>query len=378
MNEHQSHVDSGWMKHAIALAERGKPSPNPRVGCVIVRDGTVVGEGWHEFAGGPHAEVAALKAAGDRARGASAYITLEPCNHHGRTPPCTEALIAMGVSRVVFGLNDPNPNVTGNGATSLVEAGISVTSGVEVASCESLVASWKTFVTRGVPQVILKVAMSMDGRIATHTRDSKWITNEEARHDAHRLRAHADAVLVGVGTVLSDDPLLTPRNVRVVGQLPARIVLDSQLRTPTTSMLAKTAHEARVWIFCAEDALASREVALRALGVEVFRVALENERIGLRQVLARLGERGIVEVLVEGGGAVHGSFLDARLGDQLVAYLAPILIGGRDAFGAFGGVGADKVSDAPTLRDCKIEPIGTNFKLTAELRDVHRNHSYDR
>lgn len=371
-------ADRGWMQQAIALATQGKPSPNPRVGCVLVRDGTVVGEGWHEFAGGPHAEVSALKMAGERARGATAYVTLEPCNHHGRTPPCTEALIAAGIAQVVFGLNDPNPNVTGNGARRLTQAGIAVIAGVEVQGCEALVSSWKTYVMRGTPKVFLKVAMSMDGRIATRSRDSKWISNELAREDAHRLRAQADAILVGVGTVLADDPMLTPRNVSVPGKPPVRVVLDTQLRTPPTSMLAKTAHEAETWIFCGEDAPADRERALRAEGVTVSRVPLTDERIALKSMLKKLGERGIVELLVEGGGAVHGSFLDAGLGDALVAYMAPIIIGGRDAFGAFGGAGSDKVIDACKLDHCKIESIGNNFKLTAEMTHVHRHHSNDR
>lgn len=366
------------MRHAIDLAGRGKPSPNPRVGCVLVRDHTVVGEGWHQYAGGPHAEIVALNAAGSAARGATAYVTLEPCNHHGKTPPCTDALIRAGITEVVYGVDDPNPNVTGKGAAKLCAAGIGARVGGESQACESLIESWKHFVSRGVPQVILKVAMSMDGRIATHTRDSKWITNEAAREDAHRLRAHADAVLVGVGTVLSDDPLLTPRAVPVVGASPARVVLDGMLRTPPTSMLAKTAHEARVWIYCGLDAPTDRELALRACGVDVIRVALEKERVGLRQLLRSLANRGVVELLVEGGASVHGSFLDGGLGDVLVAYIAPILIGGRDAFGAFGGAGAAMLSEATKLEDCQIAPLSDNFKLTAKLKNVYRNHHDDR
>jgi diaminohydroxyphosphoribosylaminopyrimidine deaminase/5-amino-6-(5-phosphoribosylamino)uracil reductase len=370
--------DEALMREALALAAQSRPSPNPRVGCVIARDGVVVGRGFHRRAGMAHAEVVALEDAGERAKGATAYVTLEPCNHHGRTPPCTEALLRAGVERVVIGVNDPNPHVTGRGADRLRAAGVTVDEGVEHDACAAMIESWRVCVTRGFPLVVMKVAMTLDGRIATRTRASKWITSDEARRDGHLLRARADAVLVGVGTVLSDDPMLTPRDVVVAGSLPARVVLDSRLRTPVTSALAKTATEAPVWILHGPEAPPARATALRALGVETIQVALEDERIGLRAALRELAQRGVTEVLVEGGGAVHGALLDAGLGDKLVAYVAPKLFGGRDAFPAFGGVGASRVDEARALRGWRFEALGSDLKVTAEISDVHRDYHSDR
>ncbi|MBL8682677.1 MAG: bifunctional diaminohydroxyphosphoribosylaminopyrimidine deaminase/5-amino-6-(5-phosphoribosylamino)uracil reductase RibD [Myxococcales bacterium] len=370
--------DEALMREALALAAQARPSPNPRVGCVLVRDGAVVGRGFHRAAGMAHAEVEAIRDAGDRARGATAYVTLEPCNHHGRTPPCTDALVNAGVTRVVFGVSDPNPHVEGRGADRLRAAGVRVDEGVEREACEALIESWRVCVTRGTPLVVLKVAMTIDGRIATRTRASKWITGPEARRDGHVLRARADAVLVGVGTVLTDDPMLTPREVAVVGSLPARVVLDSRLRTPTTSVLARTANEAPVWVLHGPEAPDERRGALRAMGVETIEVPLEDERIGLRAALRALAAKGVTELLVEGGGAVHGSLLDAGLGDKLVAYVAPKIFGGRDAFPAFAGTGASSVDEARQLRSWRFEQLGQDLKITAEIGNVHGDHHSDR
>lgn len=370
--------DAAFMREALALAASARPSPNPRVGCVIVRDGSIVGRGFHRRAGMAHAEVAALEDAAERAKGGTAYVTLEPCNHHGRTPPCTDALLRAGIARVVIGVADPNPHVTGRGADRLRAAGVEVVEDVESAACGAMIESWRVCVTRGYPLVVMKVAMTLDGRIATRSRASKWITGPEARRDGHLLRAHADAVLVGVGTVISDDPMLTPRDVPVVGALPARVVLDSRLRTPINSALVKTANEAPVWILHGHDAPKERATELRAHGVETIEIEIEDERVGLRAALRELAARGVTEVLVEGGGAVHGSLLDAGLGDKLVAYVAPKLFGGRDAFPAFGGVGAGAVEEARSVRDWRFEPLGSDLKITAEISDVHWDHHSDR
>ncbi len=371
-------IDERFMREALALAARARPSPNPRVGCVIVADGEIVGRGYHRAAGLAHAEVDALADAGERALGATAYVTLEPCNHHGRTPPCTDALLAAGIRRVVIGVEDPNPHVLGRGADRLRAAGLEVVMGVEREAADALIASWRTWVLRGLPTVVMKVGMSLDGRIATRTRASRWITGEASRRDAHHLRARADAVLVGVGTVLTDDPMLTPREVDVPGAIPARVVLDTRLRTPLTSALVLTAHDAPVWILHAEDAPASRVQALRARGVETIAVSLDHERIGMREAMRALGARGVGEVLVEGGGSVHGSLLDAGLGDRLVAYVAMKLLGGRDAFPAIGGLGAGALSEARVLRGVRCEPMGEDLKITAEIEHVHGDHHGDR
>ncbi|MDP3276493.1 MAG: bifunctional diaminohydroxyphosphoribosylaminopyrimidine deaminase/5-amino-6-(5-phosphoribosylamino)uracil reductase RibD [Deltaproteobacteria bacterium] len=370
--------DEVLMAQAIELARCAKPSPNPRVGSLFVRDGEIIGKGFHKRAGSAHAEIAALESAGERAKGATVYVTLEPCNHHGRTAPCTEALIAAQVARVVIGVADPNPNVLGRGTDRLREAGIEVVMGVSQRECAELIASWRTFVLRGTPRVIVKVGMTLDGRIATRLRESKWITGPEARHDGHLLRARADAVLVGVGTVLADDPMLTPRNVDIVGALPVRVVLDTFLRTPTSSVLAKTAMEAPVWILHGKEAPRDQVIALRAMGVETLEVRCSEDRVDPAEALVVLGRRGITELLVEGGGEVHGTFLDARLGDELVAYIAPKLFGGRDAFAAFGGTGIGRLSEAHLLANLQAQMIGSDLKVTAEFTDVHRDYHSDR
>jgi diaminohydroxyphosphoribosylaminopyrimidine deaminase/5-amino-6-(5-phosphoribosylamino)uracil reductase len=325
-----------------------------------------------------HAEVVALNDAGELAKGATAYVTLEPCNHHGRTPPCTDALLRAGIARVVIGVPDPNPHVTGRGADRLRAAGVEVVENVERAACSALIESWRVYITRGYPLVVMKVAMTLDGRIATRSGASKWITGPEARRDGHLLRAHADAVLVGVGTVLSDDPMLTPRQVPVMGALPARVVLDSRLRTPIDSALVRTANEAPVWLLHGSKAPKERAMALRARGVETIEIELENEHVGLRAALRALADRGVTEVLVEGGAAVHGALLDAGLGDKLVAYVAPKLFGGRDALPAFAGVGAGTVEQARSVRNWRFEMLGSDLKITAEIGDVHRDHHSDR
>jgi diaminohydroxyphosphoribosylaminopyrimidine deaminase/5-amino-6-(5-phosphoribosylamino)uracil reductase len=361
------------MRRAAALAETSRPSPNPRVGSVVVADGKSVGEGWHRAPGEDHGEMAALRAAGERARGAAVYITLEPCNHFGRTPPCTDALIAAGVKRVVVGVPDPNPHVAGGGIERLRAAGIAVDVGVETDLCERLIHAWRTFVTRGTPFIVLKAAMSLDGRTATRTRESRWITSDASRADAHRLRAASDAILVGVGTVLADDPALTVRDVPV-SQPPVRVVLDSTLRTPAESALVRTAKATPTWLFHDERCAMDRVDAYRARGCETFGVAATDGRVNLEATLDALARRGIVQVLVEGGGTVHGAFLDAGLGDSVVCYVAPMIFGGNDALPAFGGRGVAALADAPRIETVAVEQIGADLKLSGELKHVHRNH----
>lgn len=367
-----------WMQRAVALAWPSRPSPNPRVGSVIVRDGTVVGEGYHVAAGHDHAEIAALRQAGDHAVGATAYITLEPCNHHGRTPPCTDALIRAGVARVVTGVRDPNPRVAGGGIERLRAAGIEVIEGIENVAAARLIRSWRKHVTTGLPYVVLKTGMSLDGRIATRSRESRWITSEASRRDAHALRARADAILAGIGTVIADDPLLTPRDVKVPGALPVRVVLDTHLRTPLTSQLARTANDAPVWVIHGPEAPVDRRDALRGTGIETLEVPLEADHISIHAVLRTLGERGIVELLVEGGGAIHGSLLDSSEADAVVCYIAPMIIGGRDAFPAFAGLGAGSLGEAHRLRDLVLDRIEQDVRISAEIEHVHRDHHSDR
>jgi diaminohydroxyphosphoribosylaminopyrimidine deaminase/5-amino-6-(5-phosphoribosylamino)uracil reductase len=352
--------------HAVACARHGHPSPNPHVGAVVVRDGVVVGEGWHERAGGDHAEVIALRAAGDLARGATVYVTLEPCNHHGRTPPCTEALVRAGVGRVVYAVRDPNPDVAGGGGEALVRAGIPVDVGFDPASqreAARLLAPWGCFVTKRRAHVTLKVGMTLDGRIATRTGESRWITSPASRQDVHRLRAASDAVLVGSRTVLADDPELTARHAEVARQ-PARVVVDSELRTPVASKLAQTAREVPVWVFTREGHERGRVAALQELGVEVF--AQGVTRVDLAGMLTTLAARGVVAALCEGGGGLHGALLDAGLGDRAVCYVAPLLFGGAAPM-AFGGEGVATLAEAHRLRDVTVTHLGDDLRIEGEL-----------
>lgn len=335
------------MERAVRLARRGFPAPNPHVGAVIVREETLVGEGYHPFAGAPHAEIFALQQAGERAHSATLYVTLEPCCHHGRTPPCTNAVIDAGIRRVVVGMQDPNPKVAGKGIEQLREAGIQV----DLLPCshplvDALEQLNRAFLHRhrtGRPLITLKAALSMDGKIACHSGDSKWITGARARRYAHRLRAEHGAVLVGVGTVLNDDPQLTAR-LRGVRNQPLRVVLDTHLRTPLEAKILDT-RQAPTLMFCGTPA-PSHADTYRKRGVEVVEVPTQDGRIDLTAVIDHLAQRQVIGVLVEGGSQVHTAFLEARLADRIAFFYAPLLIGGRDAPTPFEGTGAPTVAHA--------------------------------
>lgn len=318
-------VDAAHMARALELARRGlfTTDPNPRVGCVIADGERVIGEGWHERAGGPHAEVAALAAAGAPVSGATAYVTLEPCSHQGRTPPCADALIAAGIGRVVYAMRDPNPKVDGGGAARLAAAGIEVEGGLQEAESRVLNAGFVSRMTRGRPWVTVKLAASLDGGTALPGGESRWITGEAARDDVQRLRARSSAVMTGSGTVLADDPRL---DVRLPGatRQPLRVVLDSNLRTPATARIV--APPGKALLLCTvEDG--DRAGALRASGAEVARVASADGRVDLAAALALLASREVNELLVECGAGLAGAFLAAGLVDELLLYVAPTLLG---------------------------------------------------
>jgi diaminohydroxyphosphoribosylaminopyrimidine deaminase / 5-amino-6-(5-phosphoribosylamino)uracil reductase len=312
------------MTRALELAQRGlyTADPNPRVGCVLMRDGQVVGEGWHERAGGPHAEAAALGAAGAAARGATAYVTLEPCNHHGRTPPCSDALIAAGVARVVYAIADPNPQAVG-GAVKLTAAGIAVASGLLADAAERINAGFLRRMRGGLPWVRVKLAASLDGRTALANGESRWITSKAARSDAQYGRARSSVILTGVGTILADDPAL---NVRIPesDRQPLRVVLDSRLRTPSDSRVIN--REGKVLVVAAQDDLARRQ-SLERQDVEVAIVPGPAAQPDLDAVLRLLAARGANEVWVEAGATLAGAFVREGLFDELVVYLAPTLLG---------------------------------------------------
>lgn len=363
-----SSSDVFWMRRAIRLAKKfvGWTSPNPPVGAVIVKGGLLIAEGCHEGAGKPHAEAVAIARAGERAKGATLYVTLEPCDHYGRTPPCTQAIIAAGIQRVVVGTIDPNPIVSGRGVERLKSAGIEVTVGVLENEARELIAPFAKFITQQIPFVTLKLAMSADGKIATRTRESKWLTGEKARLYAHRLRHEHDAVMVGVGTVLADDPQLNVRLVKGRVKQPVRIVVDSQARTPPTAKVIRSAKTPCI-IAVTEKAPDERVETLKRAGAEVWQLPADSYgRVDLSELLKRLAERDIVSVLVEGGSELAGSLVRQRLVDRVILFIAPLLIGGRNAVPAIGGEGVDKLSDALRLTWVRVRRLGVDLVLEAK------------
>ncbi|MGN8158627.1 bifunctional diaminohydroxyphosphoribosylaminopyrimidine deaminase/5-amino-6-(5-phosphoribosylamino)uracil reductase RibD [Salinisphaera sp. RV14] len=354
-----------FMQRAMELARRGwyTTRPNPRVGCVITQGNVVRGEGWHQRAGEGHAEVRALddvRARGNDPKGATVYVTLEPCSHSGRTPPCTKALIEAGVARVVIGAQDPNPAVNGQGIAALRAAGIEVVTGVMAEACAALNAGFNLRMAQGRPRVRIKLAMSLDGRTAAADGSSQWITGEVARDDVHRLRAESGAVLIGHGTLAADDPSL---NVRLPGDWPPplRVVLDSDLAMRTDARMLGL-DGATLVVTASEDS--ERRQALEAAGAEVWVVPRGDGGLDLPRILAILGEREINDVLVEAGPTLAGALTRAGLVDEFVIYVAPLLIGanGRALMALSGTVGLD---DAQPLVFDTIEPVGTDLKITA-------------
>ena len=355
-------LDEHYMQQALDLAEKGlgHSRPNPMVGAVLVKEGKVISTGYHARAGLPHAERVALDNAGKEAAGATLYVNLEPCYHHGRTPPCVEAVIQAGIARVVISNRDPNPRVNGKGIARLREAGIMVETGVLEEQGQKLNEVFFTFMEKERPFVALKAACSLDGKIATYSGESKWITGEEARADGRNLRHKYNGILTGVNTVLQDDPQLTSRCEGL--QDPIRIVLDTRLRIPLEAKILN--HEDsldKTIIFSTRLAPVSRirEISRKAR-VEI----LEGLSLRIPEVLVRLAEMEITSLLVEGGAAIHGSFIKENLVDKFYLYYAPMLIGGRDAPGFFGGPGADSLNEAPRLTLDEVKHIGKDLRLT--------------
>jgi diaminohydroxyphosphoribosylaminopyrimidine deaminase/5-amino-6-(5-phosphoribosylamino)uracil reductase len=348
------------MRAALALARRslGRTWPNPAVGCVIAKDGIVVGRGRTQDGGRPHAEVDALAQAGEAARGATAYVTLEPCSHHGKSPPCADALIKAGVAKVVSALEDPNPQVNGQGHARLRAAGIAVEVGEGAREAAAINAGFLMRVREGRPLFHLKTAATLDGRIATRSGESKWITGEAARADGQRLRAIHDAILVGANTVAADDPELTCRLPGLEGYSPVRIVLDSKARMSPGSKLALTANRTAVWLLCTHDAPVAARKALQAKGVEVIEIASDEQgRVDVAAAARALGERQLTAVLVEGGGEVAAAFLKAGLVDRVTAYRAGVLLG-ADSRSAVAALGVEKLGFAPRFSLVSTRSLG--------------------
>jgi diaminohydroxyphosphoribosylaminopyrimidine deaminase/5-amino-6-(5-phosphoribosylamino)uracil reductase len=365
--------DEQYMRLALSLARKGlgATSPNPMVGAVLVKGGKIVGKGYHKKAGGPHAEVAALSDAKEEAKGATLYVNLEPCVHFGKTPPCADALIEAGVKKVVVSMLDPNPLVNGRGVQKLRKAGVDVKVGLLEEEAKRLNEAFIVSMERKRPFFTLKAALSLDGKIATKTCDSKWISNEESRKYTDSLRAVADGILVGINTVIADNPMLIPKIVRPK-KIPVRIVLDSKLRIPLACDMVKTSEKYPTWIFAGEDSRADKEAKLKSMGIDVIRVPKdENNRVSLKHVCNELYKRGIMDVIIEGGGEVNGALLKEGLIDKIFFFYGPILIGGKGAFNLIGGKGIDFLKDAYRIDIATLKRFKDNICIEGY---VHRNH----
>ncbi|MCM3763271.1 bifunctional diaminohydroxyphosphoribosylaminopyrimidine deaminase/5-amino-6-(5-phosphoribosylamino)uracil reductase RibD [Alkalihalobacillus oceani] len=353
--------DHDYMKLALELAEStaGQTAPNPVVGSVVVKDGAIVGFGAHLKAGEAHAEVHALTMAGEKARGATIYVTLEPCSHYGKTPPCADLIVKSGIKRAVIATGDPNPEVAGRGLEKLRNAGIEVEFGVCQQEANELNRVFFHFMKHQRPYVTLKTATTLDGKTATVAGKSKWITSAEARADAHYYRHTHDAILVGVNTVLADDPSLTTR-LENGGKNPIRIVLDRQLRTPLEAKIVQD-QLAPTWLITTEQASVQKEAELTQFGVNVIRL----KELTIRELLVLLGRKGVTSLFVEGGAEVNGSFLIEKAVDQMIVYMAPKVFGGSTAPSAIGGPGIAEVADAHELNIIEVATVGPDIKIRA-------------
>ena len=359
--------DDRWMERALRLAEkgRGRTSPNPMVGALLVKGGRKVGEGYHAKAGGPHAEVVALGKAGRKAKGATLYLNLEPCTHYGKTPPCAPAVIEAGVKRVVIGMKDPNPLVNGTGVKALRRAGLDVEIGILEKECQRLNEAFCKYIVNREPYVILKAAATLDGKIATRNGESQWMTGEASRHFVHKLRDQVDGVAVGIGTVLKDDPRLTARIKG--GKDPYRIIFDGRLRIPENAKVIEILPEKTI-IATTELAPRDKVERLEKKRVQVFIFDTKEGRVNLKSCLFKLGEMGMMSLLVEGGSQINGSFLDEGLVDKILFFLSPKLIGDRDALGIFGGHGVTSLEEAIPLNQLKIRKFGEDILLEGYVR----------
>ena len=362
------------MTRALRLAAKGlgTASPNPMVGAIVVNRGRIVGQGFHLRPGLPHAEILALRRAGKRARGASLYVTLEPCCHlTKRTPPCVPAVIQSGVRRVVIATRDSNPMVKGKGTLALQRAGLSVSTGVARREAEELNRAYNHWMKRKRPFVILKAGMTLDGQIATASGEAQWITSSQSRREVHQLRSHVDAILVGIGTVLSDDPSMTARVdsqfKKLATRQPLRIVVDSQLRVPLNAQILSRQDAAKTLIATTSSATAARRRALQKLGIEVLVLPRRRGRVSLPALMHELGKRGVTSLLVEGGGEINAAMLQARLVQQVRLYIAPALLGGGNAKGVIGGKSPAHLAQALRLRDVRTRSVGRDVVVEGNL-----------
>jgi diaminohydroxyphosphoribosylaminopyrimidine deaminase / 5-amino-6-(5-phosphoribosylamino)uracil reductase len=365
--------DELYLMRAIELAERarGRTSPNPLVGAVIVKDGRVLGEGWHHAAGQPHAEREALAACRDAPAGATMYVSLEPCCHEGRTPPCTDAIAEAGIARVVVASDDPSEHASGRGLGILRDEGIAVevAHGAAAYAARLINQPFRKHAKTGRPHVLFKSAMTLDGKVATSSGDSQWISGEESRARSHLWRAEADAVAVGIGTALADDPLLTARVEGGVERQPARVVFDSEARLPGSSQLVRTAREVPLFLVCSRAASRASTDALEAAGVEVIVATGENEGARVRSALSELGNRGIQSMLLEGGPHLAGAFLDAGEIDEVRLFVAPMLLGGRHSRVPLEGQGVQAIDAARRALASEVERVADDVLIRARMTE---------
>lgn len=359
-----------YMRRAIELAKKGAGfvNPNPMVGCVIVKDDKIIGEGYHEYYGGFHAERNALTNCKFDCKDATVYVTLEPCCHHGKTPPCTDIIIEKGVKKVVVGILDPNPLVSGKGVSILQDAGIEVVTGVEEEAIRELNKVFLKFIKTKRPYVLLKTAMTLDGKIASYSGDSKWITNEKSRNLVHKLRSEMMAIVTGIGTVKSDNPLL---NCRLEGKAhqPIRVIVDSNASISLDSQIVKTAHEYRT-ILAVRNNHADKEKmeSLKSLGIEILCCEMKENHVDINDMMMKLGEKGIDSLLLEGGSTLNAAFLQNRCVDEVYAFIAPKIIGGENSKSPIGGEGIELMKDAIILKDIKIERFDDDVLINAKVK----------
>ncbi len=368
-------MDIGYMKKALGLAEKGAGfvNPNPMVGCVIVKDGKVIGEGWHRFFGGNHAEIEALNSLTDDPVNSTMYVTLEPCSHYGKTPPCVNAIIESGIKRVVVATLDPNPLVAGNGVKRLTENGIEVITGVLMEEAQKLNEIFVKYITTTLPFCLMKSAMSLDGKIATKFADSKWITCSLSREYVHSLRHKYAAIMVGIGTILVDNPLLTTRIPDFEGKSPVRIIVDSKCKIPLDANVIKTASKVRTLIATTDQADCEKITKLREKNVEVLVIPVRNERVDLNVLMEKLGEMGIDSVLLEGGGTLNYSALDAEIIDKVAFFIAPKIIGGSLSKTPVEGDGVPLVESAFSLDHMTTHMFGQDIMIEGYVRKKDYN-----
>ncbi len=362
-------TDEHYMRMALRLAEKakGRTSPNPMVGSVVVKHGKVIASGYHKKAGEPHAEAIALRKAGKAAKGATLYVTLEPCSHtNKRTPPCSPLVVSSGIRRVVTAMIDPNPKVSGGGVKTLRKAGIEVKTGVLEGEAKKLNEAFIKHITSRMPFVTLKIAQTLDGKIATAKGESKWITGEEARQEGHRLRDSHDAILVGINTVLNDNPSLTTRIPG--GRDPIRVIVDTTLRTPVSAKVITQKSAAKTYIATVQNAPKDKLVALLEAGAEIVLANARNGKVDLKQLMKMLGSFGIMSVLIEGGAEINAAALKAGIVDKAVMFIAPMLMTGRDSLCSIGGVSPLKLSKALQLKDVRMEMVGRDFMIQGYIR----------